>query len=65
MARKVKPELLVNFEGNLGIKKGDKFETVLNFDFTVTHQVSLGAQAGSGAVYKVFIPGEEPRYSSL
>ena len=59
----MKPELLVNFEGELCIKKGDKFETLMNFDFSITHRESLGAQSRSGAVYKVYIPGEEPRYT--
>ena len=60
MARKVKPECLVNVSGELGIKKKQSFETLLNFDFDVSCRVSLGSQLGSGAVYTVRIPGEEP-----
>lgn len=62
MARKAKPELLVNINGELGLKNKEKFETLLNFDFSIAYRVSLGSQLGSGAVYNVYIPGEEPQY---
>ena len=64
-ARKVSPEVLVERDGELGVMKGDKFEAMLNFDFEILGKVSLGTRAGSGAVYKVKIAGEEPRYDSF
>lgn len=56
MARKVAPEKLLNVDGELGIQKGECFETLLNFDFTIKCTVSFGCQSG---------PGVEPSIKSV
>ena len=60
MARKVNPENIVTHEGELGVKKGNKFETLLNFDFDVVLNISMGKLCGSGAVYSIKSYNEEP-----
>ena len=40
-AGKVSPDLLVKQDGELGIVKADKFETLLNFDFKVAVKVGV------------------------
>lgn len=62
-ARKVSPEMLIKRDGELGIVKGEKFEVLLNFDFELTCKVALGTRAGSGAIYRIQITGEQPRYT--
>ena len=47
----------------LGIYKGDQLEVLLNFDFEIVCKVSMGARGGSGAVYRVQLAGECPRYT--
>lgn len=61
-ARKVSLDLLVKRNGELGIIKLDTFEALLNFDFEIVCKVSMSNQSGSGAVYRVHILDEEPRY---
>ena len=55
---KISPQFLKTVDGELGIVRGGP---LLNFDFHIKMQVSLGSQLGCGAVYEIFIPGEEPR----
>jgi len=71
MARKISPELLEKYEGELSIWKTKKtangereqrFDTIMNFDFEIVYRVSFGAGNGSGTVYNIQIPGENPRY---
>ena len=64
-ARKVSPEMLIKRDGELGVVKGENFEALLNFDFELICKVSLGTRAGSGAVYRVQIAGEQPRYTYI
>ncbi len=58
------PQQLVKCGRELGVlkgPKGDKFEVLLNFDFDIITRVFMGEQSGSGAVYRVYTPGEEER----
>lgn len=73
MARKISPEQLTEQDGELGVFKTIKtsngreqrFETILNFNFDVVCRVSFGRGNGSGALYKIRVPGEEPRYNKM
>ena len=79
MARKISPDRLEEHNGELGIWKtagtqtsksashdrGREFETILNFNFDILCRVALGKGNGSGALYKIHIPGEESRLVCL
>ena len=45
--------------------RGREFETILNFNFDILCRVTLGKGNGSGALYKIHIPGEESRLVCL
>ena len=69
MARKISQDLLSEHQGELGIWKKKKsieepvFEALLNFNFDISTRVVLrGTKSkGSGAIYKIHVPGEDTR----
>jgi len=74
MSRKIAVDLLKLHQGELGIWKRRKvndsgnsqlvFDTLLNFNLEVIAKVTLGGAAGargSGAIYRILIPGEEAK----
>ena len=61
MARKVSPEQLVLVDDEIGVRRGEQFKTLLNFDFEILKKVSMGQLSGRGAVYSIKVHRTEPK----